>query len=632
MIAFRPPPGTYSGMKSSIFTLIASFIAIGSILLPPVVGFSYDTPDFENPAFSRDGIVLEDSERDSILSALASLASNFMGNARVDSDLKEKALAIALTLDPMNYSARGAHAALLANESPERTPYFDSLSAVSETLWSGAETLLSDPVEPENATLAAYLIELSLLTHPEPPQKRLVVFADVTGKEALPWESFVSLQPNTNSSSRKSGDMILNLAKIKTTPRPAPEGKSPGAKEPTFFGIGMNDQPDSKPDTKPNMKPARDFTPVTKSMYSVLYTEAVDGKPVAGKVTLEIRAPGNGEEISRSTLPIIGSDPEGVILGGLGNSQSMRGARGWQWPDGVIGLVEFETEGTLPGPPKVTTVEVFLPSMILAESAFNELEPNQETVIAGTFDSASALGELKGELLPTITAAAELQKRYLALPESSYEELIQYLSETKQLGVLFSVEMLSYSAFEQAVTIMTRPVPDALTEASQAFSEIEAVASRMSFVDLARNAKVQERLESIIALYPGHMSARAMLDFGRAPEGVATTSAPSGEPVTAKIDAAIKPFLQLESNNFDINELRGKLEESQLTISRLRTEITLDTRDYHSAAEDLLDSSEIFLGLSNQTTSTASQRLRETRQAIADLESERRVLGLEPFE
>jgi len=623
MIAFCPPPGTYSGMKNSVSTLIAKFFAIGTLFLAPVIGRGYDTPDFESPAFSRDGIMLADSERDSILSALASLASNFAGSSRVDSDLKEKALAIALTLDPLNESARGAHAALLAGETPARTPDFDTLSAISETLWSGAENLLQVPVEPENTTLAAYLIELSLLTHTEPPKERLVVFADVTGKKPLPWKSFLLLQPGTNPSSRKSGDLALNLAKIKTSPRPTPARKQPDSNDPSFFGIG-NDKPD--------MKPASDFTPVTKSMYSVLYTEAVDGKPMAGEITLEVRPPANGEEIPNTDVPLIGKDAEGVILGGLGNSSSVNGARGWSWPAGVIGLLDFETEGALPGPARVTTVEVFLPSMILAESAFDELEPNQNIVLAGAFDSVSSPGELKGELLPTINAASELQKPYLALPDSAYEGLVQFLAETEQLNVLFAVEMVSYSTFEEAFTLMTNPVPDALTEASQAFSEIEAVAARMAFVDLARNAKVQERLESILALYPGHLSAKAMLNFGRAPEEGVMTSAPTEGSVTGKIDAAIKPFLQLETNNFDINELRGNLGESQLTISRLRAEMALDTRDYYSAAEDLLDSAEVFLGLTNQTTSTANQRLRETRQAIADLEAERRALGLEPFE
>lgn len=627
MIAFRAlratrwKMATLPAFPKNILAAALAFAMLGAANLR-----AYDSPDFAKHPFSADGIFLEENQRDSILSALTALAANFTGSAKVDSDLKEKALAVALTLDPMNFNARRTHEALARNDAPDRTPYFDTLSAVSESLWTGAERLLEAPVEPENAKLAAYLLEISLLTHPQPPEERLVAFAELTRKKELPWKEFLSLQPGENESSRRSSDMILNLANLDISQRkPKPRKTST---EPEFFAA--TDEPMAKPVAN------TDFEPVTKSIACVIYAEAVDGKPMAGKLTLEARPPADASETpSGDSLPLIPKRADGIMFGGLEKTSSVPETRGWEWPAGVVGALDFETEDAPPGPPRVTTAEVFLPGMILAESAIKGLEINEDTVLGGDFEAIDATPVNRAELLSTIEAAARLDKPYLALPVTDYEKLVAYLRETEQLGVLFATELLAYSGFDDATMMMTRPTPDSLSEASRAFSEIEAVSTRMSFVDLARNAKVQERLESILASYPGHMSAKAMLAFGRE-EPVTTSetmsSVPDGESVIEKIDAAIKPFLQLDGSSYDINELRNAIEDSQITISRLRTEMTLEHRDYHSAAEDLLEAAELYIGLTNQTTSTAEQRLRETRQAIAELETERRVLGLGEFE
>lgn len=613
-------------MTNSVSDIITKFFIAGAILLSFSIGECYDSPDFEKPAFSRDGIFLTDNQRDSILGALASLASNFPGNTRVDGDLKEKAIAIALTLDPMNFAARKAHAALRENEVPESTPFFDSLSAVSESLWSGAEALLAAPVEPENAKLAAYLIELSLLTHPQPPKERLIAFARATDKKPLPWDQFVSLQTDTNPSTRRVHDIFLNLADVDTS---APIRNRMQSQEPTFFGATTDGN-----SAREASAPKVDFTPVTKGIYCVLYAEAIDGKPMSGKLILEARPPSGSESVpSGDGLPFLTKQSERIELVGFEKLDSTDNGRSWQWPDGIIGSLDFETEEPTPGPPRRTTVGVMLCSAVLAESAMKKLDINEQIVIAGDLASTSSESMLKGGLIPTIETAAKLQKPYLAVPESEYRGLIDYLVESEQLGILFATELISYRDLAEAVTLMTRPVSDSLSEASRAFSEIEAVSTRMSFVDLARNAKVQERLEGILAEFPRHMSAKAMLEFGQAPVGgMANATENTGGSVTDRIDEAILPFLQLDTGNPDINELRNKLEAAQLAVSRLRTEITLETRDYHALAEDFLDAAELYIGLTNQTTATAQQRLREARQAIAELETERRGLGLGEFE
>ena len=113
---------------------------------------------------------------DGTTEALAAIASNFPGHPSVDSDLREKALALSLRLNPLHLHSRLAHSALLNGTTPEKTAYFDSLSAVSETLWTTAKRLTKTPTDPEERKLAPYVMELSLLTQPSPPIERVRLF------------------------------------------------------------------------------------------------------------------------------------------------------------------------------------------------------------------------------------------------------------------------------------------------------------------------------------------------------------------------------------------------------------------------------------------------------------------------
>gem|GEM_PF-6659868 len=179
--------------------LLVSFCAAGSWV------FSYDSPDFDYELFSPDGLLLEKNDRNSLLQALAALASNFPDNKQIDSDLKEKALALALKIDPLHQTSRMAHDALMKGKKPPKTAYFTKVSAISQELWSVAEKMLAGSPEPEAAKLAPWLMDLSLTLYPTPPPDHLKQFAKLTNFQLLPWQKFVTLQPKENPSSLKMG-------------------------------------------------------------------------------------------------------------------------------------------------------------------------------------------------------------------------------------------------------------------------------------------------------------------------------------------------------------------------------------------------------------------------------------------
>ena len=148
----------------------------------------------------------------------------------------------------------------------------------------------------------------------------------------------------------------------------------------------------------------------------------------------------------------------------------------------------------------------------------------------------------------------------------------------------------------------------------------------VALAELARNAKVKERLQSILATCPEHLSARAMLEFGQRPE----TPEMRASQFAGRIEVIVEPFLRLDDPETDLSELKATLEATKLDLSRLRSSVPLEARAFLTAAEDLIGAAELYLNLSNKDTAIATQRLRETYEAIKRLDGQRSALGLAP--
>lgn len=590
------------------------------------VAEGYEAPDLRPELFARDGIFLADDQRTGLLEALAAIASNFPENSRVDDDLREKALALALRLDPLHHRSRLAHRELSIGAAPSPTGFFDSLSAISETLWSVASELVKPPLDPEEKRLAPFLMELSLVLHPDPPDDRLLVFAEAAGPRPLPWDRTLSPQSGKRRSSDRSATILDIAAELRREKRREAEANAVAAIGP---GSPPNVDPVARRDDA-RTRPAP-FEPVLVSLATVREIRAVETLPVAATLNLEIRPPrGRAERewleeqvATANSYPLIPSE-EAIPLDLLDLPLAATADRSWTWPSGTLGELRLDPLGELPGPRRLFRASALLPTLVLMESALTTTPPNPEFVLLGDLDATTLAPYLPGELAPSIEAAAAMGRKYLLVPSLVFEDLVEYLQKSGRLELLVQSELVGYSDLSEAMEKLTRPTDPALVEASATFAEIRSAGERLPLAEVAASAGAQERLETILAAVPEHLSASAMLEFARRP--------PSPEVVLAQTAAMIRlqvePFFGLPQNPADTLGLLEKIPDAKTQLLRMRTTIPPATRNLHGIAEDLLEAASLYLSLTNKGTSIASQRLREMGDKIAKFRDEWSNLGL----
>lgn len=599
-------------MKAPLSLTFSIIFCLHLVLALPSRGF--DEPFYDHINFSADGVFIGEQEKESLLGALVAIASNFSAQPKVDEDLKEKALAIALNLDPLHYLSRATYRDLMRSESPSPTPYFTSLSSVSETLWTSASRMLKTPVEPEEKKLAALLIDISLILHPDPPDERILKLAEATGGKAIPWDDFVMLQPDISKSSSRS-DYFMNEGRaILKTERSKIAAKAP-----------LNPKPVISSPVKPP-KPTADlsgFTPISRSLPAVLKVTAIDESFTAGTLNFTLRNPQGDTERQRfpfvgvedpeayPTLPLL-ADAEGVPLPPIRISPNFLEKENLTWPADVIGIFRFSTEDQLPGPRSQCQVKVggWIPSLLAA--TLKEVTINDEFAI-------SEANARPNEIEPLLDAGAKLGKPYILIRESNFEALIDHLQTTNALEKLFDSEIITYSTPQEAMQMLSSETPQSLKDASAAFEEIRQASEKMSLSELSRYQSAQERLEAIINQFKNHGSARAMLEYGLRPVSEKAEVMESLNAVTT----AIEPFFAIEDAGIDSNALERKLESSDLMLSKMRKHIHADVRDYHGQAEDLIEVAELYLSLTNKGTSIATQRLSTILLLIDKMRAER---------
>jgi hypothetical protein len=611
-------------------------LGLAFLFLAGGVARAYDPPEIGPGLFSADGVFLNQEDRSSLLEALAAIGSNFSGNAGVDDDLREKSLALALRLDPLHGHSRVAHRELAKGATPPPTGFFDTLASVSETLWTIGNRLAGPPLDPEERRLARYLLELSLLTHPEPPADRLETFAAVCDGQAPEWETAVRLQHDTNRSTeraltlfRESGERLREKRRETAV---AMRADPPGGAATSVAPAAGTGKPPARP-PRPADRPQ--IEPVTVSLATVRQVVGVEASPVAGSVSLTLRGPANNLERERlqesaasSTLPLIPS-AEDLILNAF--SLPTTALPGRSWTAGTVGEVRFTPAVEPPGPRRLLRADALLPAFVLAESVLSKNPVNADFVLLGEVSPATLQIEMPGDALSSFAAAAALGRPYVLVPAKVGESLVAYLQKSNQLELLFRTELIAYTDAIDVRSRLTTPTDPALISASAIFKEIREVslrpdpATRVALPDLAKIPSAQGKLRDILAGFPAHLSAWAMLEYGTRP----VTSEILLSQFGAKIDQIVAPFLIFENLEEDFNGLDGIFDQSGAQFLKLRVETPLEARSLLGSAEDLVEAAERYLELTNKTSSIAEQRLREVQAALAAFKAERSRLGLE---
>jgi len=627
-------------------TWLRGFLVVAGMALffPGAVGVkAYDPPDFRVDLFSGDGVFLAEDQRASLLEALAAIASNFPDNPRVDDDLREKALALALRLDPLHHHSRAAHRELSVGSPPKPTSFFDSLPAVSETLWSVAMQLVQPPLDPEEVRLAPFLFELSLLTHPDPPEDRLEIFARACDRRPPSWDRATVLQSAANRSTGRAlslfeegVDRLRKRKELADSGGGMTDGGTGGEPMTPATPVGSTEPP--IPARIPGQRPPRPepMEPVSLAIATVREVRSVESRPTPGVLSLTLRSPRSGferewyEEKMAASVPFPLLSPlDEIPIEGLEVPGTLAASRGWTWPDGAIGVVTFEPSAPPPGPRRLLRMSAGLPCLVLLEGVLKKTPLNADFVLLGDIDPATLKPSLPSEaLIPSLEAGASMGRKYLLVPAAVLDELVLYLQKSGRLELLFGSELVSYADADAAVDRFVRGVDPALAGASTIFGEIKTAGERMPLAELAANPSAQARLESILAACPDHLSAKAMLEFARRPVSAEIRLAQAAD----KIHAVVAPFLILDDPEEDISALPAFIEDGKKELGRLRTLLPAEVRDLHIIGEDLLEASEAYLTITNKGTSIANQKLREATEEIDRYHAEWARLGLPKLE
>lgn len=592
--------------------LAPKWIALVAVLAPAFgIASAFDAPDTGVELFARDGIFLPEDERSSLLEALAAIASNFPASSLVDDDLREKALAVALGLDPLHYHSRAALRELVKGTMPQQTPFFDSLPAISENLWSVGNRLSQAPVDPEEKRLAVRLLELSLVTHPDPPADRLAAYARICGDEAPDWKEAVKLHRESNPSTARASSLFRRALN-----RVEHEAEKADAK--------MDPE---RVEEKPSPLPA--FEPVTRSLWTVRRSRYDFGSAISGTLSLTLRSPTGASErrwlveLTQEgiTLPLYASASD-IPLTGPEISVWVAEKRNWDWPVGVLAGANFTTDQVLPGPlEQMLITDVTLPAFILLDAVFTRREVNPEFILTGEAQPLVGASHLDNRIFRDFAAALGTSAKYVLVPETAYGRILEQVKKDGSLDQFFKKEFISYSDAVQASDRMLSATGEDLLAASAIFAEIAGASQRMPLPELARNPSAQDRLRALIAACPSHLSARVMLDYGLTPPS-------EGDAIgmfARKLHAIVEPLLSLEESTVSTSDAGDSIGTAFL---KLRGECPPAARNLLDAAEDVHEAAGVYLQFTNTSSSMAAQRLRETREAIAKYRAERSKFGL----
>lgn len=608
-------------MQGKIFPQIAvvSGISFALILSSAAVLKAYDVPAFGVSIFERDGVSLTAAELESVVASLVAVASD----PAQDSDLKEKALGVALKLDPVNPAARKANDALSQDAAPAQIADLNA-AKVSEDLWKAGHGLLKSKPSQDDAELAPYLMEISLIYHPAPPADIIWKFGEITEKKDLKWNLFLKLQPEENASNGKISELLSTLSK-----KSEPVIASVTPTVPTV--ITPAKMTDTTPASEVGISPVK-----IESGQIATVVQTAEG-PIAVLVILEIRDPNTDEASLFSVFAPDGSErgtfemkmrsksgmPTG--LSGLDEAAEKVKKRYPRWPDKKIAELSVLTPAG--GPVKLREpreLNVSTAATFLLDQAFSGNEILEDFV------------HIEPTKMPNrmLDEAAKFEKSKAVIPSTLYPLMLERIAMNGGGDALAKIQLIEANGGREAREILQGKSDFPVIESLVAFDAIIAEKpAAMSVTEFSKAASVTTILTEFSEKYPFHMSAKLMANLGEksaSPELVMKKAISS-------IDGVMKPFASVYAEAISPDgggvqqDLSRDFRDAGKKFSTLRTEIPSTASKYLKLAENVMDRMEVFLGMNNQTSSIGQQRHRELKAAIVELNAEGERLGLGPI-
>ncbi|MCF6311023.1 MAG: hypothetical protein L3J39_01090 [Verrucomicrobiales bacterium] len=613
----------------------------------------FQDPDFEVKVFDQDALSLQGDDRVMVVEALAALASNFPKNGLVDMDLREKALAIALRLDPLNASARASRAALLKGETPAKTKLFSELASISKVL-SQRALMMKEKGEPEDAILVPLLLELAWVIYPSVGDGKAASYAAAVAAAAagdrLPvWGKLVQLEKSPSKSSVRATKLLSRgraynkkveqavAAKVKQKQQQVLAAEKQAAKQQQqMMATAAKEQQQKK------TKQAERALLAKTEMNVVAWTRSrVAGLQYhAAKMKLNIR------EVTEADAPLFENSKENTPDVMRMRFKYMPAPESVpSWMGSLFRVVQPRLEGVWPRG-KVAEVDFVL----MGNSA--PLEPNQRLVGGMGAGTALALNSaVQGEALDPLSIiyvriaadrsaddppngdlseAIKVGKkggfRLMVVASDAESKMLDWLA-LGELDRLIHPQIVAVDDFVELVQFTRADREAHLEEALQLFSEIEELTKKMTLAEAAKNEVVQQRLQAIIEQFPQHLSARMLLAYGKNSGEMKVSLQGSLE----ALKQVLQPLRQYYDSALDIDELDKEALEKladqvDASLRDLRNQLDAEVKELINMSGDVAKAMVAFLRLKNKTTSTGLQKREGVEETLVYFNEEYRRL------
>ena len=661
-----------------ILPAVAAVLAVLLSLALPVsavadaLSADYEAPNFDAPMFERDAVSLQAGERGKVVSALTAVAQNLPSAPYIDTDVKEKALAIALRLSPLDAEARSAHQRLL----PSFTGSSDgaSLSSAIEfangaevfaALAPKAKDLWQQRAQPDDEILAPLLMEIALtILSPAEWEAQEVQIAAHLYREmstvtdpAAQWAEVVQLQPIAGDGASLLASRLRALPSTPITveaPEPVlstvPAPKPAPAPTPTPAPASLSTPgPATATPSVPSTPASTTSSLAIKSNAAVVpfvFADVEHGGAAGGTVRLKITP---FDETEKSLYGLFGDSnapPEMRLTVADKGSRSVEvtgfaAAENWArksfaaWPTSMTGRVSLRREREKssadggagrqndrgeddPGD-SVEPRNVSLPLALLLHSTFT----------GQSIDPAFALsGQLAED--GTLTAAADLpmadvlkkfgsygdQLSLAVVPSSaSSDESLRDALVLGEIDLFIEPQIVTVQNMDDLLSVaIAENRSKKLLDAMALFAEIEQLDN---LVGNLGNSFVREKLQEVLELWPTHLSAQMLLLAGDADKRPALLSRNGS---VRAVDSALSPLrntyeadLGFGTEFFDVNEL---VAEARNRLQSVDGKLSPEARNYRLAAEDLVVLFRDYLSLKNRDAGNANAE--QHRRNLAD--------------
>jgi len=597
----------------------------------------YQAPDFDAELFDRDAVSLAGGDLADVIEALTAVVRNFDSVAHIDTDVKEKALALALRLQPLNPAARAAHQLMSDGQGPsvglESILSYSDTMKIFEVLAGQGERLLRERSQPDDEILGPLLMEIGLTIlsprewESQEVQKLAHIFHEVGGKGEL--EGFWKLTVRQQS---VPGDGASLLASRLAALQPLEELKT--------ANVPTRDHSTAPTRNLPTQAPSTGDFPETSIMFiaDVLGVGGASLADASAKI-IDVDA-GESGSASKVRMRLAKTGPENSALRGVATGQTWITRTLSSWPEGRQASVRLSLGNedkvcVTSAPGERWPVEVSLPVALAVYSAFSKTEIAADVAVSGRIDNSGTIRSLlpRSEVLREVGENIE-RIAILALARDELAESNGRSSpaEIEVLGRVQVIEIGSIDELHQVAVADLRP-PE-LTAALAGFAEVQRVGIR---ADNLSSPELREKLAAVAALWPGHYSAQRLLQASAAVGAMSTTTSvpvqtPAAPNKQDEIDQLLEPLLARYAADRDpraateIGGLDDLVSEAELRLRGLSTAGGDPDDRYRSLASALVDSLADYLTLNNRgnDNANANKHRQVIEQQLAEMDELRK--------